>query len=163
AEMSAIRFRTDERSHVVAAIAECVSDCRADVTGRAGDEVSQLALLFHRAAEGEGHGALPFALTLLVHELRVLLALGRRLRGVVAEGDALAARVDAHDADDELVGGADRTGDLLRDLGIRHEADEARLELHEHAGTGDVIDRSFDDLPDRIALAHRLPRIAGRD
>src|SRR5947209_4505061 len=161
--MSRVGFRPYERRHFVAALAQRLGDGRADVTGAAGEEDSQLALLLHRTAERESHGALPFRLALLVHELGVLLALGGGLRRVVAERDALAAGVDAHDADDHFVGGADGARNLLRDLRVRHQADEARLELDEDAGTGDVIDRSFDDLADRIALARRLPRIAGRD
>src|SRR2546430_4800860 len=63
----------------------------------------KLLLLFHGPAERERHRALPFRGVAVVHELHVLLALGRGLRRFDAEGDALPLRIDAHHAHDHLL------------------------------------------------------------
>ena len=80
----------------------------------------------------------------------VLLALGGGLRGFVAERDALARRVDAHDADHQLLAGAVRErriapgGALISEFGMRPVRPGSSCD--EDAGRGAVIDGAFDDL-----------------
>src|SRR5437588_61488 len=159
--MSRVGFRPYERRHFVAALAQRLGDGRADVTGAAGEEDSQLALLLHRTAERESHGALPFRLALLVHALGVLLALGGGLGGVVAERDALLGRIDlTHPSGDGL---ADlEVGRLHAERKLRHvnETIEPRLDFDEEAEIGRAEDAAAELRAGRVAILDVAPGIA---
>src|SRR5688500_18666605 len=90
-----VRART---LHTKAAAAAAALQTERPPEGGLSDNFARANLLcflrFHRLAERQRHGALARRFVVaLVHELRVLLALGRRFRCFVAERDALAVRV----------------------------------------------------------------------